>query len=200
MDVAVIVAHPDDETIWSGGLILSRCDWQWHIFSLCRGDDPDRAPKFRSACKRLGAKCGISDLDDSQPLRPLEPERDIGRRLLEFLGHRQWDLCITHGPNGEYGHPRHKEVHCEVVRLAREAKIRCGGLWTFAYECCAMRGCCGPASWCDHRISLSEWQLAEKRRIITEIYGYAEDSFEAKVCISPECFRRHGVSAGGSKS
>jgi LmbE family N-acetylglucosaminyl deacetylase len=44
--VAVIVAHPDDETLWAGGTILSHPSWQWFIVCLCRGSDKDRAPKF----------------------------------------------------------------------------------------------------------------------------------------------------------
>src|SRR3989344_1352789 len=46
-----IVAHPDDETIWMGGTILKNKDFNWTIISLCRKDDPDRAPKFKKACE-----------------------------------------------------------------------------------------------------------------------------------------------------
>ena len=50
---AVIVAHPDDETLWGGGVILSRPAWWWTIVTLCRGSDPDRAPKFARVLERL---------------------------------------------------------------------------------------------------------------------------------------------------
>lgn len=36
MKAAIIVAHPDDETIWSGGLILKKPEWQWTVLSPCR--------------------------------------------------------------------------------------------------------------------------------------------------------------------
>jgi LmbE family N-acetylglucosaminyl deacetylase len=29
--VAVIIAHPDDETLWAGGIILSHPSWLWFI-------------------------------------------------------------------------------------------------------------------------------------------------------------------------
>ena len=34
---AVIVAHPDDETLWAGGTIMMGRDYNWQIISLCRG-------------------------------------------------------------------------------------------------------------------------------------------------------------------
>ena len=43
----VIVAHPDDETIWMGGFILDNPDYNWTILSLCRASDTDCAPKFK---------------------------------------------------------------------------------------------------------------------------------------------------------
>ena len=187
MNVVVIVAHPDDETIWCGGLILRHPQWHWSALSLCRGDDPDRAPKFLRVCRELGVTGFISDLDDSHPLKDIDPEREIAVRIRKSLPQAHWDLCITHGTNGEYGHRRHKEVHAEVVRLARAGALYCYELRTFAYKCGAS-GTCRPAPWADMTVDLSEVELAAKKLAITKAYGYAEDSFEAKACISPECF------------
>ena len=47
--VLIIVAHPDDETLWAGGTILSHPEWSVFVISLCRASDTDRAPKFNRA-------------------------------------------------------------------------------------------------------------------------------------------------------
>jgi len=66
----VIVAHPDDETIWMGGSLIKNCviekDWKVEIISLCRKNDAERAEKFFKVCSFLNAKGFISDLDDSE--------------------------------------------------------------------------------------------------------------------------------------
>ena len=86
MTAAVIVAHPDDEIIWCGGLILRNPQWDWTVFSLCRADDPDRCPKFVSICRRLGLTGLISDLNDGNNLEQIDTRSQIGGRIIQHLG------------------------------------------------------------------------------------------------------------------
>jgi len=187
----IIVAHPDDEIIWCGGMVLRNAEWDWTVLSLCRADDPDRRPKFQTVCQSLDVSGCISDLDDGNPPQPINPMREIGRRVREHLGQTDWDLCLTHGANGEYGHPRHREVHVEVCRLVASGVLRCGEMWTFAYRCDARTGACQPLGDADVLVPLTDEQLDRKKRIIWEQYGYREDSFEVRACASPEAFHRH---------
>src|SRR5436190_16883849 len=82
--VAVIVAHPDDETLWLGGTILSHPSWHWFILSLCRGSDQDRCPRFFQALKALGAEGKMNDLDDGPEQIPLA-KSEIEAAILSSL-------------------------------------------------------------------------------------------------------------------
>src|SRR5271154_3802885 len=121
--VAVIVAHPDDETLWAGGVILSHPEWDCFIVSLCRKNDPDRSPKFAAALKILGARGVMGDLDDSPEQTPL-PQSEIQNAILKLLPAVHFDLVITHSINGEYTrHLRHEEIGKAVIILWNAGKI-----------------------------------------------------------------------------
>ena len=188
--VVIIVAHPDDEVIWCGGMILRHPDWDWTVLCLSRSDDADRCPKFTAACNLLGVTGYIDDLDDSCPLELIDRQREIDDRVMNSVGVSEWDLCITHGPNGEYGHLRHVEIHEQVLELVRNDSLQCDELWSFAYNCNPRTNRCRASYDVDITVELTEKELAEKKRIIHELYGYGCGSFEYKACISPETFRR----------
>jgi len=190
MEAALIVAHPDDEIIWSGGLLLRNRGWRWTVLAVCRADDPDRRPKFDRISRSVGITGLISDLDDGNPLAEIDAQDEIGRRVLEHLGATEWDLCLTHGSNGEYGHERHRQVHQVVTALAGAGRLRCRRLWTFAYECDAATGACRAADWADMTLDLSQAELAEKKRLVRDEYGYDANGFEVRACVSPEGFLR----------
>src|SRR5574338_1134244 len=95
--VAVIVAHPDDETLWAGGTILTQPARGCFIVTLCRGSDTDRAPKFYRALEALGAEGTMGDLDDGPEQVPLaEDQRQ--ESILQLLPQTHFDLILSHSP------------------------------------------------------------------------------------------------------
>src|SRR3989344_1281487 len=70
----IIVAHPDDETIWMGGFILKNKNWDWTVLSLCRKHDKDRSPKFKKVCDFYKAKSFMDNLNDTNK-KPVNIER-----------------------------------------------------------------------------------------------------------------------------
>ena len=108
--VALIVAHPDDETLWAGGTILCHPTWDCFIVCLCRASDKKRAPRFYKALKVLRSTGAMGDLDDGPEQKPLE-EAVLQRTILQLLPPKHFDLLLSHSPKGEYTrHLRHEET------------------------------------------------------------------------------------------
>jgi len=188
--VAVIVAHPDDETLWTGGTILSQPEWQWFIVCLCRGKDSDRSPKFHNVLRILKSEGIMGDLDDGPEQNPLL-KRDIEQTILNLLPANHFDLIITHSPNGEYTrHLRHEETGKAVIKLWNTGKISANELWTFAYTDDNKKHyphAIENASIC---MTLMKRIWLRKYSIITENYGFDKDSFEAETTPRSEAFWR----------
>jgi len=187
---AVVVAHPDDETLWAGGLILEHPAWDWTIVALCRRSDSDRAPKFAKTVLRYGARGGMRDLDDGPDQTPLEPAV-VDREILDALPPARYDLIITHGPRGEYTrHLRHEEISSAVSRLWKDGRIAAAELWMFAYDDDGRRRLPRAIESADISRELPSSVWEEKLRIVTELYGFAPDSWEAQATPRVEAFWR----------
>ena len=187
---AVIVAHPDDETLWAGGTILSHPAWKWFIVCLCRGSDKDRAPKFLRTLKFLGATGNIGDLDDGPEQKPLD-ENELDHTILNLLSSNHFDLIISHSPAGEYTkHIRHEETGKAVIRLWQKGKIFTDELWTFAYEDGDKKYYPRPVKTASFFHLLPERIWQKKYNIITKIYGFEKTSFEAETTPRAESFRQ----------
>jgi len=189
---AVIVAHPDDETLWAGGTILLHPDCQWTVVTLCRKSDSDRAPRFSEALKELNATGAMGDLDDGPEQVPL-PGPSVEGCILDMLPSDRFDLILTHSVRGEYTrHLRHEEVGKAVLALRRNGMLRCRELLAFAYEDGGGKYLPRPNEKADVTMKLPEhiWEL--KYGLITNVYGFAPDSFEARTTPKKEAFWQFG--------
>jgi LmbE family N-acetylglucosaminyl deacetylase len=186
--VAIIVAHPDDETLWAGGTILNHPGWHCFILSLCRASDKNRAPKFYDALKILGAQGIMADLDDGPQQKPLNISMVTGA-ILEGLPSLKYDLVISHDPTGEYTrHLRHEEAGEAVIRLWISEKISATELWTFAYEDGGKKYLPRPIESASVYYKLSKPVWKKKYSLITKTYGFDIDSFEALTTPRVESF------------
>lgn len=122
MKRALVVAHPDDETIWFGGLLIAEPgEWDVYCLSTPRAD-PVRAVLFHDACKRLGARYSAISMF-------VEPPAGAGLdRMDERLPHDMsaFDQIVTHNHIGEYGHKHHVSVH-EFIAAQWPDKMVTGG-------------------------------------------------------------------------
>jgi len=186
--VVLIVAHPDDETLWAGGTILSHPTWKCFVVCLCRGSDTNRVTKFLEALKILNAGGIMGDLDDGPEQNPLN-EVIVENAILQLLPTNHFDLVITHHSTGEYTrHLRHEETNKAVIALWRRGKIKTKELWTFAYEDGNKRYFPRPIGIADIFQKLSEKTWVKKYDIILKTYGYDKNSWETKTTPMSEAF------------
>jgi len=189
---AVIVAHPDDETLWMGGTMLMHPDCQWTVVTLCRKSDPDRAPKFFEALKEFNAGGKMGDLDDGPEQTPLS-SREVQGYIMELLPSERFDLIFTHSTRGEYTrHLRHEEVARAVLALSRNDMLHCRELFTFAYQDGGGKHLPRTIKDADLTIEIPQQIWKRKYDVITSIYGFAQDSFEARTTPKQEAFWRFG--------
>ena len=189
-NVAVIVAHPDDETLWAGGTILSHPSWNCFILSLCRGNDEERAHKFHEALKILKSEGTMGTVDDSPEQKPLDI-KIVEQAILDLLPVKHYHLIISHNPSGEYTrHIRHEEVSKAVIKLWYMQKIVTDKLWTFAYEDGKRKYYPRPDKDAAIYRKLTKRIWLRKYSMITETYGFEENSWEAKTTPRDEAFRQ----------
>jgi len=186
--VGIFVAHPDDETLWAGGSILMHPEWKCFIFTLCRRSDPDRFRRFFEAVKLLKAGGKMGDLDDGPDQRPLD-ETNINKTIINLIRGRTFDLLITHSPRGEYTrHRRHEEIGKALLSLWGNSEIQTKEMWFFAYED-------GQGAYLPHaernahrtfHLPKPVWE--RKYYVITDIYGFSLNSWEAQTSPKIEAF------------
>lgn len=187
-NVAIIVAHPDDETLWAGGTILNHPFWKFFIVCLSRKNDVERATKFKNALKIYKSDGIIGDLDDGEKQLPLKIV-DVEKIIMDLLPNEQFDIIITHNPNGEYTkHLRHEEVAKAVINLWKRGDIKANELWLFAYEDGNGKYFPKPIE----NASIYELLLhsiwKQKYNIITNNYGFAIGSWEAQTTPEIEAY------------
>jgi LmbE family N-acetylglucosaminyl deacetylase len=185
-EILVIIAHPDDETIWAGGTLLET-KFKKTIISLCRKNDKDRAPKFEKICKILNSKGYMSDLDDLERGHYKKiSKKDIIKRILKITKKKKYDFLYTHGKNGEYEHIRHLGVHQVVNEMLEKRLLFAKKVFFFSYK---KRGkFCDINPDADILIRLKEPSFKVKKQLIQKIYGFKKGSFEERSCRNVEAF------------
>ena len=144
MNILAFFAHPDDETVLIGGTLalLARSGARLHFLCATRGEggetgDPPlcsegelgavREKEMACAVQNLGGS-SLTFLDYIDPrVGPSEQLYAYTQDLTLLAGQvatsiRQFevDAVITHGSNGEYGHPAHVLTH-QAARIAVES-------------------------------------------------------------------------------
>ena len=126
----MIVAHPDDETIWGGAHLLSE---DYLVVCITCGNDKTRVEEFKQALA----------ISNDQYLMLNYPDKVSGKRddwkdskmgitkdLKKIMSLKNWDKIVTHNKEGEYGHIHHKMSHDIVTSIFDNGSVK-GRLYFF---------------------------------------------------------------------
>jgi len=154
-----IVAHPDDETMLTGGALAMLARGGVEVALLCatRGEGgetgglPVETPEQLGVLREQELACAaaalgiaaVHFLDYRDPsigpdgrLFPYAADvAEVAGRIAEVIRQLRPDLLLTHGSGGDYGHPAHALTHRAV--LAAHERLREEGLRPDLYTFCA---------------------------------------------------------------
>ena len=121
----VVVAHPDDCVIFAWPLIKMASSFNWTIIYLTYDESHARAKEvqYNWSEENIQTKfCGLEDHyrdHEEGKLITWDPNKATTKLVAQCSG---YDLIVTHGAKGEYGHIHHKFVH-DVMQTLDTPKI-----------------------------------------------------------------------------
>ena len=116
----MIVAHPDDETLWGGANLFND---RYFVVCLTNGYTLSRANDFREILKftnNSGIIMDYPDVQDNIINNWSEVEIGILKDLSTIINYNFWEKIVTHGPDGTTGHFHHKKTCEYVTKITKE--------------------------------------------------------------------------------
>jgi len=155
--ILVVIAHPDDETLYFGGLILQ--SKQVDIICITdgnhNGNGPTRLDCLNQAARELGAASIRCLHFEDDPVFHL-PIEELGEKLANLVKSDKYHAVFTHSPYGEYGHLAHMDTSISAYRhLSHFIPVFSVAELTYP----------------DYKISLTKAEHEKKQEILVELYG-----------------------------
>lgn len=99
----MVVAHPDDESIFGGAQLLKKPGWT--VICVTNGDNSKRKEEFIRAMKFAGAQYKIWSFKDKW--KGTFKKKALKKKLKKALKSKKYKKIVTHNKKGEYGHTQH---------------------------------------------------------------------------------------------
>ncbi len=117
----MIVAHPDDEVLFGGGLLLGG---DWFVICMTNGSNKIRRAEFENVMDVTKSAFLMLDHPD---IKEQFNKKHLTNDIRTILNSSDWSMVVTHGPNGEYGHQHHIQIHEAVNEIVEN-------LWCFDFN------------------------------------------------------------------
>ena len=117
----MIVAHPDDETLWGGANLYKN---GYFVVCLTNGYNLARANDYRNLLKftnNNGIILNYPDIQDRIRDDWSEVKKGILKDLSKILNYKNWETIVTYGPDGTTGHIHHKKTCEYVTQVAKKS-------------------------------------------------------------------------------
>jgi hypothetical protein len=184
---AVIVSEPSEEALWAGGTILLHSETKWTIVAQSGGDDPDLKAKFIKASEGFKAEPLIGGFKIGAEKLPSVFE--VQRALSRLMFSERFDVIITHSFWGEHGRTEMAGITAKsVLGMTKTGQLMAKQILQFAYDKKPESPLISPVSEADVLIEVDEEIMEKKFGIITDIYGYSQDTIEVKSISNQETF------------
>ncbi len=102
----MIVAHPDDETIFGGAQLIREKGWK--VVCITNAKNRKRAREFAKAMKLVGADYEMWNYRDTYSYK--FDSKSLKKDLRRLIEQNRFKKIVTHSLLGEYGHPQHKVI------------------------------------------------------------------------------------------
>jgi hypothetical protein len=119
----MIVAHPDDETIWGADHLIEE---DYLVVCVTCGTNKTRDKEIARALSISDdelIKLGYPDNPGGVISDWSDEKEDIINDLKEIILMKNYDKIVTHNPTGEYGHPQHIMLNKFVTQITKEYNL-----------------------------------------------------------------------------
>ena len=176
----MIVAHPDDETLWGGSHLI---DSDYLVVCMSNGWHKKRSSDFERVMNQTGDPHIILDYPDirkdwvtnGQYAYEMDLYSTCKNAMQEdieiLLNYKKWDGVITHNPDGEYGKLHHQMVSDMVTKVFQKSLKGKSKLYYFGHY--YKKGEQIPGN------KISEENLQIKERLVNEYQPTAKGAIEA---------------------
>lgn len=119
----MIVAHPDDETLWGSEELLKN---KYLVICITCGTNKKREKEIEAALKI--SKDRLIVLDKPDKVRGKRSDWKHYKKQIEYelkyvIKKKKWNTIVTHNPEGEYGHIHHKITNNIVTKVYNKEPI-----------------------------------------------------------------------------